>query len=376
MIKILFDISVLGTGFRDEHNKIGVYRVCEETLRVLLQEKDFVVYPYTSQRNIDDCLAYLNENYPFLLDNFVRVKKNKIISIIKNIFIKKYDYCFSPYFAIPKEFRINIWLKKVLIIHDLIQVKFPEWVHPEDTKLYQKLLSTISNDTTILCVSNCTKNDFIKYKPYVRDIRILPLGYDNRYYNSQLSTDKLKKVLEKYNIFNKKYFFSISSMNPRKNFSHIVKSYIKFIEKYNIDNILLVLSGPVGWGDLWKGIDLNKYKDKIIFTGFVPEDDLPYLYAGAIASIYMSLYEGFGLPPLESLACGTPVIVSNCGSIPEVVGDAGILLPPSDEILLIETYYNFLINKEIRKNILQLARPVLEKYTWNNFRKEILKVFK
>ncbi len=373
--KVLFDISVLGYGFVDERARTGVYRVCEESLKTLLSDDNIIVYPYASQGNVEPCINYLAQNFPGMQNNFVRIKQRKTLSLLRRTIRKKYDYCFSPYFEIPKEFRMNIWAKKVLIIYDLIQVKFPEWVRPEDTKCYQKLLNSIKNNTTTLCISDYTKKDFLEYKPNVHDVRVVPLGCDNRY-NMHLDKKKIEQVREKYNIPHKKYFFSISSMNPRKNFRHIVKCFIDFIDKYNMDDVALVLSGPVGWGDLFQGIDFEKYKDKIIFTGFAAEEDLPYLYAGAIASAYMSSYEGFGLPPLESLACGTPVIASNCTSIPEVVGDAGILLDPKDENALTETYHQLATDDKIKKNLLKKAKPVLEKYTWNNFSQEVLKVFK
>lgn len=374
-IKILYDVSVLGCGFCHEEARTGVYRVCQETLKTLNSWSDAIIFPYASMKNDGECLNYLNAEYPQLTANFVRLKKRRFFSKIRRIFSRKYDYCLSPYFDFPSEFRRNLFLKRIVILYDLIQVKFPQWVRPVDVDVYTRFLKNFKNDTTTLCISECTKKDFLEFKPKVKNISVIPLGRDERY-NPESNPEKQKEILKKYGIPTKKYFFSISSMNPRKNFYQTVKGFIGFIEKYKINDVSLVLSGPTGWGDLFKDIDMEKYKDRIILTGFAAEEDLPFLYKGAVASVYLSLYEGFGLPPLESLACGTPVIASNTSSIPEIVSDAGLLIDPYDTDALVEAFYRLLTDEECRKTLLKNSEKVLHKYTWDNFSAALLKEFK
>ena len=188
--------------------------------------------------------------------------------------------------------------------------------------------------------------------------------------------EKCKQILEKYNL-KTPYFFSISSLNPRKNFRHTIKCFIDFIEKNNLTDVSLVLAGPDGWGELFDGINLEKHKKQIIFTGFVDEEDLPYLYKNAIASIYLSLYEGFGLPPLESIKTGTPVIASNVSSIPEVVPAecGGLLINPKDENALICMLQKLYFDENFRQEISIKGVEYAKTYTWEKFAQVLKKEF-
>lgn len=282
---------------------------------------------------------------------------------------------FSPYVQIPKQYRFNLFSKKYIIIHDLIQVLKREWVREDDYKSYTRFLKSLSKEDVLLCNSVYTKKDLLKYgvKCNPKKVTTIPLGVDNRY-KSTYTKEEVETVRKKYGIGDKKYFFSVSSMNPRKNFRHTVEGFIKFIENYNITDVSLVLAGPKGWGNLFEGIDLNKYKNQIVLTGFVDEKDLPLLYSGAIASVYLSLYEGFGLPPLESIYCNTPVIASNTTSIPEVVGGAGLLIDPSNIEQLVDAYKTIYEEKFNIKTFQIEAKKQIQKYNWKNFQEKLYEV--
>ena len=119
---------------------------------------------------------------------------------------------------------------------------------------------------------------------------------------------------------------------------------------------------------------MNKYKNQIVLTGFVDEKDLPLLYSGAIGSVYLSLYEGFGLPPLESIYCNTPVIASNTTSIPEVVGGAGLLIDPSNIEQLVDAYKTIYEEKFNIKTFQIEAKKQIQKYNWKNFQEKLYEV--
>ena len=363
--RILYDITTLGSGFASPQNRTGVYRVSEEALSALINDNRLIIYVYSSQNNKDECLAYLKYYHPELINNFVKSKCNNNLHKLINIFNPKYRACLSPYFEIPQKFRHLLLCKKIYIIYDLIQVNFPQFVNKIDTVKYSHFLKKISAHDTVLCISHYTMNDFKQQKNKVKNISVIPLGVAS-HFKKDISPDFLSKIIRKYNL-PKKYFFSISSLNPRKNFAHVIKSFIMFIEQYQRHDVSLLIAGPEGWGDLFDGIDMKKYEDQIRFIGFIPDEELPVLYRNAVASVYMSLYEGFGLPLLESIACGTPVIASNTSSIPEVIGDAGILLDPHDQNGLAEAYYRILTERGLRERLLQNTDEILKKYTWENF---------
>lgn len=375
MKKVLLDISVLGTGYKHEEHRTGVYRVCEKTLEALIDNYNYDVYFTSFLQNDTDCIEYLNSRNNKLSSKFVATKKYKLISILSYLFSKKYNIIFSPYVQIPKQYRLNLFSKKYIILYDLIQVLKREWVRVEDFKNYTRFLKSLNKKDNLLCISEYTKKDLLKYgvKCNPKKVTTIPLGVDNRY-KSTYTKEEVETVRKKYGIGDKKYFFSVSSMNPRKNFRHTVEGFIKFIENYNITDVSLVLAGPKGWGNLFEGIDLNKYKNQIVLTGFVDEKDLPLLYSGAIASVYLSLYEGFGLPPLESIYCNTPVIASNTTSIPEVVGGAGLLIDPSNIEQLVDAYKTIYEEKFNIKTFQIEAKKQIQKYNWKNFQEKLYEV--
>jgi glycosyltransferase involved in cell wall biosynthesis len=130
-----------------------------------------------------------------------------------------------------------------------------------------------------------------------------------------------------------------------------------------------VLTGVSGWQDRkFKKVFARlpeKVKEKIIFTGYVEDDDLPFLYSGARCFCYMSIYEGFGLPPLEAMQCGTPVITSNTSSLPEVVGDAGIMLDPHDVEGLVDAFNRVLNNETLRNEMIAKGLEQAKKFSWD-----------
>ncbi|MDR2641170.1 MAG: glycosyltransferase family 4 protein, partial [Planctomycetaceae bacterium] len=131
----------------------------------------------------------------------------------------------------------------------------------------------------------------------------------------------------------------------------------------------LVLTGVSGWQDRkFKKVFARlpeKVKKKIIFTGYVEDDDLPFLYSGASCFCYMSIYEGFGLPPLEAMQCGTPVITSNTSSLPEVVGDAGIMLDPHDVEGLVDAFTHIISNEKLRQEMIAKGLEQAKKFSWD-----------
>lgn len=147
------------------------------------------------------------------------------------------------------------------------------------------------------------------------------------------------------------------SIDPRKNLVRILKTYCQFIEKHNIDNLYFVVGGghfPEFIEQFEQELENFKdFKDKIIRIGYVDDEDLAPLYSGAEWFVYTSQYEGFGLPPLEAMSCGCPVITSNNSSLPEVVGDAGIMIDWDSDEQHIEAYEKYYFNEAIREEYRQ-----------------------
>ena len=175
--------------------------------------------------------------------------------------------------------------------------------------------------------------------------------------------DGKKLIKIKYGIpVEKKYVFSLCAIEPRKNLVRAISSFLKFTKKNSVDDIVWVLGGAAwdSFTELSKKLDSNI----IIRTGYIDDEDLPTLYSNAEWFVYTSQYEGFGLPPLEAMQCGCPVITSNNTSLPEVVGDAGIMIDWDSDEQHIEAYEKYYFNEELRKENSRKGLERSKQFSW------------
>lgn len=252
--------------------------------------------------------------------------------------------------------------KKVITIHDLIPFIMPETVGKGYLlKFLKEVSSLVQNVDGIITVSEYSKRDILKFFPIEEErVFVTPLAADKAYVpiDKSFCAHYLK---EKYHI-NTPYLLYIGGFSSRKNVKALINSFVKISPHFDKDYSLVIVGAQK---DLGKNL-CNKYTDysKIIFTGFAPSEDLPILYSGCETFVYPSLYEGFGLPPLEAMSCGAPVITSNTTSIPEVVGDVGLLINPYDEDELCHTIEKLLSNPPLRDNLSKKGLERAANFSW------------
>jgi glycosyltransferase involved in cell wall biosynthesis len=188
------------------------------------------------------------------------------------------------------------------------------------------MIKSIKNADVIITISDYIKYETEKYFNK-KNVFSIKLAAEPELFFA-VGENEINSVREKYSI-HKPYILSVCTLEPRKNLTTLIQAYAQLEDRKSYD---LVLAGMPGW----KNKDISATRERlgvaenIIFTGYVPNDDLRGLYSGALMFVYPSLYEGFGLPVLEAMQCGCPVIISNTSSLPEVVGDAGITVDPGD----------------------------------------------
>jgi glycosyltransferase involved in cell wall biosynthesis len=274
-------------------------------------------------------------------------------------------------------FLFNREIKKVLTIHDLTPILFPE-MHTRETNLtWKSSLKFIKNRTNIMiCDSVSTKNDCMKLlKIPEKRLKVIPLSADEQYKpikNKEHIRDELKR---EYNI-DYPFILFVGTLEKRKNVPILLKSFYK-LKKSKLNHKLVIVGGK-GWKytrifDLIEGLNLE---NDVIFTDYVSDEYLVKLYNEADLFVYPSLYEGFGLPPLEAMACGCPVITSNTSSLPEVVGDAGVMVDPNDIDSLTESMIKILTDNEYRE---EMGRKSLERahmFSWKKTAEETWDVYK
>jgi glycosyltransferase involved in cell wall biosynthesis len=256
------------------------------------------------------------------------------------------DVIHSPYHAFPDGFQTDeTSIFRVQTVHDLIPLKFPELFPPAAVDDFKNILASARRCDLVLVPSEATKYDLMGYDDFAHhNIVVTPLAADNVF--SPAKDFEIECCRKKMGIpKDMEYFLSVSTLEPRKNFPFLLKAFKDLLAKGRDRNPVLVLTGRIGWGASTQqeiAILLEELKDHVIYTGFVTDQDLKALYSGARAFLMPSIYEGFGLPLLEALACGTPVISSNTSSMPEVVGDAGILISPYDSDVWVDSMLSIL----------------------------------
>ena len=294
--------------------------------------------------------------------------KQKAVVPNKKESLEKTENCvfFSPFFAPPKEY---LHLAKFLVIYDAIPLIFDEYRNNPGNYWFLELARKLDESYTCFAISSYTKTDFLKYLPHLKpeNIIVTPLACDERF--KPANADEIKKAKEKYKIpSDKKYIFSLCTLEPRKNLIRAVKCFANFISKNNIDDLVFVLGGA-HWDRFISILEneisnLNELKDKILKIGYVDDSDQAALYSGALFFVYTSAYEGFGLPPLEAMSCGTPVITSNNSSLPEVVGNAGIMIDYDDDEAHIKAYESYYYNENLRQENSKKGLERAKLFSW------------
>lgn len=263
--------------------------------------------------------------------------------------------------------------KKLLIIHDLSFEIYPEFFTAKrrlwHTLIGPKKISRQADE--IIAISDNTKNDIIKIYGVEEDkIKVLHNGINEMYFKEVSSAVK-DKVQEKYNL-PKEYIFYLGNLEPRKN----IESLLLAFEKIKNQNIQLVIAGSQAWkyNKIYKIWQKSPAKDRIKFLGYVDSDDKPALYSLAKLFVYPSIYEGFGLPPIESMACGTPVVSSFTSSLVESVGNAGLLIDPNNYNDLAKTIDKFLSDSILEQELIKRGLAHSRNFDWDKASREILNI--
>ncbi len=272
--------------------------------------------------------------------------------------------------------------KKIITILDVSPKIYPNYFNFKDM-IYWKFILPLSlrRCDMIISISENTGEDITKYFNISRNkIRSIPLGFDQDLFYVKNKKDSIKKIKtfmikNKLDIRNNKIVLNINTIQPRKNISNLIRAFNVLAKKHH--EYVLIIIGKKGWKyqEIVKTFQESNFKDRIYLLDFVPDKLLPEFYNSAELFVYPSLYEGFGLPPLEAMACGCPVITSNTSSLPEVVGDAGIMIDPNNVEELEKQIKRVLTNEKLRKEMIKKGLEQSKKFSWEKCAKETLKVY-
>jgi glycosyltransferase involved in cell wall biosynthesis len=262
-------------------------------------------------------------------------------------------------------------------VHDLTFEFYPETM----TRFARQYWSTCSryglkNANAIITVSESTKRDLVAEYGVDRErVTAVPLALDDSLDRSVTPTEH-RTVRSQYDI-DGPYLLYVGTIEPRKNIARLIKAFDRTKDETGCDHQLVIV-GKKGWlfDDVFQVVRNRGLETEVLFTGFVPDEHLPALYDAATGFVFPSLYEGFGLPPLEAMSYGTPVIVGNSSSLPEVVGDAGILVDPENVESISHGITRLLTDTELRAELEEKATRRAVEFSLARLAERTLEVYR
>lgn len=266
----------------------------------------------------------------------------------------------------------------VVSIHDLSFEHLPDtFKRRSRIQLRLTVRSSARRAARILALSENVRQDIIEtYGIPPERVTMIPLAAPD-HFAPVTEEDELRRVRHTYNIVGE-YILSVGSIQPRKNLARLVRAYARLRdERPGVKLPKLVLVGKKAWlyDETLQVIEESGAGDQILLTGYVSESDLPALYSGAICFVYPSYFEGFGLPPLEAMKCGAPVIVGNQTSLPEVVGDAALMVDPFDEAEIASALARLIDNPDLRDQLRVKGLKRAAQFSWHDTARRTLEVY-
>lgn len=417
-MRVVYDISVLGAGLYNLPARTGVARFIDN-LRSALVSEDEIELSYCAFHSLEEYLQLrINSDAIAGLDSanlcrpgsqLAKIAGNMIGRIYPkasaseerplrrqalgkllhaiNVFcgdcglvdMAGRDIFHSTFYPFPKAIMQPGQFKRFITIHDLIPIRFPQFFGFEKSHLAHQIVECIGPEDWVVTNSEATKGDLCDYaKVDPSSVFVTPLAASKIFYQCT-DAKRLSSVRKQYEIPDDPYVLSVATLEPRKNIDQVIRSFVDLVQEQHIEDLNLVLVGTPGWSfdRIFDEIDhASALKKHIIVTGYVHDDDLPALYSGSMMFVYPSFYEGFGLPPLEAMQCGVPIITSNTSALPEVVGNAGIMVDPTDGEALSQAMLNIFSQPSLRKSLAGKSLERASHFSWERCAKLTVEAYR
>lgn len=272
--------------------------------------------------------------------------------------------------------------KKICTVHDLAFKRYPETVTLRTRRyLEYRMKKTIKRADKIVVVSKFTADELTELYGVPREkIAVIYNGVDFNKYNGSVARKKSDAVLGKRELRYGEYLFYLGTIEPRKNISRMIGAYAACVKRLKAEGRTvppLVLGGKLGWyyDGILERIKSEGMEEHIKLLGYVDEDEKPALYSGALAFVFPSLYEGFGLPIAEAMACGTPVLTSDSTSLAEIAGEGAILCDPLSEDDISDGMYRLITEPDTRERLSKLGREQVKRFDWDASAEQLFELY-
>jgi glycosyltransferase involved in cell wall biosynthesis len=414
-VNVILDVNPLGIGFYHRQAQTGVSRVVEQLLTGLEQRTD-VNLSVAAPTHLAENMRYVQDRLGGAAPTFVNRSTERQWGRVENALLSPFavsslpskvireafyrtkkllhtdearldptqwaanSIYHSPFYPIPEAVRKNKSVRTVQMIHDLIPIFHPEWFPTGDSTV-RDVLETLPPDAHVITASEATKQDFCNYTK-ADSSRVTPihLAASPALFHPVTDEGKKQSIRAKYGLGDAPYLLSLATFEPRKNTDHLIRCFVQLVQSGEIPaDVKLVLVGTKGWkfDKIMDELSRNQeLRSRLVVTGFVPNEELAPLYSGALSFVYPSLFEGFGLPPLEALQCGMPVITSTIPAIEEVVGDAAIKVSPTDVDALCQAMMTVVTSSSTRNSLSAKALERASLFSWDKFITEHVALYK
>lgn len=428
---LMLDVSVLGTAYHEQRARTGIYRVVEELAVNAARLSGWQVYFCALQRNLLQCRRYLDANrdrippdgYELIGPSGAALQLERAIdrctrgivqpgkgrlrklfwrvcrklfrllgSMASVVFRRSWATVPAEYLVpgavlhaafapVPSEIRRSPGVRIVQQVYDLIPVLHPEWFAFNEMGIIGEMIAGLTERDWTVSISDATGRDLLRLAPQLQAGRARTVHLAaGELFHAVTDAQELQRVRNRCGIpAASRYILSLATLEPRKNMKLLVEAFVQLVAEDRAgEDTVLVLTGGEGWsfeGLLETIAGSGAVAERIIRTGFVADEDLAALYSGAEVFVYPSLYEGFGLPPLEAMQCGTAVIVSNTSSLPEVTGDAALYIDPLDRDGLAAGLCRVLEEAGLREELCRKSLLRAARFSWERFGREITAVY-
>jgi glycosyltransferase involved in cell wall biosynthesis len=417
-IRVVYDASVLGMSMLDPKARTGVFRVAEHLARGLLESPECELRLCAGGDGfhaIYGTLRYLEAHPAFRGVPFASagaaergrarllrltlaamsrggdglpVKVARRLGAVASARLLRGDHRIdpselqgadifhSPHGPLPE---LSVpGVQRFLTVYDLIGIFRPELFEGRVGEYVERIVRSIRPDDWVTCISEATKADLCEYAG-VRPERVFvtPLAASRTLFHPPTGSEEEAATRKRCGIPDGPYVLSLNTLEPRKNLATVVRAFARALA-HGAD-LHLVLVGGKGWKmeSLFEAIDETPgAQERIVFAGYVADEDLAAIYGGALAFLYPSLWEGFGLPVLEAMQCGVPVLASNTSAIPEVVGDAGVMADPMEADAFADALLRIHDDSEYRDDLARRALLRADEFSWERTIRETIGAYR
>jgi glycosyltransferase involved in cell wall biosynthesis len=420
MIRVLYDISSLGIGHFRARARTGVFRVAENVAAALVQSPDCSVeFCATYKRSAyDESRRYLREVPAFgevalhgPASTPLRVRALSVAGLAVDKVpwpagSRRYAHWaawkavdlsdtagpepdvhvfgagtvyHSPYTPLSAAAKVA-GVPRFLTVYDMLPIMFPDLFPARIKVQFNQVLDSLTPDDWVIAISHATREDFCRITGFSPDrVFVTHLAADPGMFRPVQDIDELTRVRQKYGIPDSPYILSLNTLEPRKNVQSALAAFGRVVKEGAVPDVQFVLVGTRGWSDsaIWETIDTTPgMRERVHVTGYVEDSDLAAIYSGAALFVYVPLYEGFGLPPLEAMQCGVPVITSNTSSLPEVVGDAALMVSPTDVAGLADAIAGLLSSETRRSELAARSVDRASQFSWYRCAQDTLQAYR